>query len=132
MTISVSSSEARKSLGKLLILAREKDEEVVIKVRGEPTAVIVSYSQYEQLIKDKEARKREEALRLLRSARAQFRRGWKEFHVRRLTEWQVLERMRSRRYYSTRMKRPLNRMPFFLLTLTIMGPFDRLYCMAYA
>ena len=52
MTISVSSSE-----------------EVVIKVRGEPTAVIVSYSQYEQLIKDKEARKREEALRLLRSAR---------------------------------------------------------------
>ena len=70
MTISVSSSEARKGLGKLLILASEKNEEVVIKVRGEPTAVIVSYSQYEQLIKDKEARKREEALRLLRSARA--------------------------------------------------------------
>ena len=70
MTISVSSSEARKSLGKLLILASEKNEEVVIRVRGEPTAVIVSYSQYEQLIKDKEARKREEALRLLRSARA--------------------------------------------------------------
>ena len=70
MTISVSSSEARKSLGKLLNLASEENEEVVIEVRGEPTAVIVSYSQYEQLKEEKEARKREEALRLLRSARA--------------------------------------------------------------
>ena len=70
MTISVTSSEARKSLGKLLHLASEENEEVVIKVRGEPTAVLVSYSQYEQLTKEREARKREEALRLLRSARA--------------------------------------------------------------
>ena len=70
MTISVSSSEARKSLGKLLNLASEENEEVVIEVRGEPTAVIVSYSQYEQLMEEKECRKREEAVRLLRSARA--------------------------------------------------------------
>ena len=70
MTISVTSSEARKSLGKLLHLASEENEEVVINVRGEPTAVLVSYSQYEQLTKEREARKREEALRLLRSARA--------------------------------------------------------------
>ena len=70
MAISVTSSEARKSLGKLLHLASEENEEVVIKVRGEPTAVIVSYSQYEQLTLEREARKREEALRLLRSARA--------------------------------------------------------------
>ncbi len=70
MTISVTSSEARKSLGKLLHLASEENEEVVINVRGEPTAVIVSYSQYEQLTLEREARKREEALRLLRSARA--------------------------------------------------------------
>ena len=70
MTISVTSSEARKSLGKLLNLASEENEDVVINVRGQPTAVMVSVAQYEQLTEGREALKREEAQRLLRSARA--------------------------------------------------------------
>ena len=70
MTISVTSSEARKCLGKLLHLASKKNEEVVIKVPGEPTAVMVSYSEYEQFALEREANKKKEALRLLQSAGA--------------------------------------------------------------
>ncbi|MDE0631593.1 MAG: type II toxin-antitoxin system Phd/YefM family antitoxin [Caldilineaceae bacterium] len=70
MTINVSSSEARKRLGRFLNLASEENEDVVIEVRGEPTAVIVSYSQYEQMARDREDDKRKEALRLLRNTRA--------------------------------------------------------------
>ena len=70
MTINVSSSEARKRLGRFLNLASEENEDVVIEVRGEPTAVIVSYSQYEQMAREREDKKRKVALRLLRNARA--------------------------------------------------------------
>lgn len=70
MTINVSSSEARKRLGRLLNLARENNEEVVIEVRGEPTAVIVSYSQYEQMAREREDETRMEALRQLRKVRS--------------------------------------------------------------
>lgn len=70
MTINVSSSEARKRLGRFLNLASEENEDVVIEVRGEPTAVIVSYSQYEQMAREREDEKRKVALRLLRNARA--------------------------------------------------------------
>ena len=51
MTIIVSPSEARNSLGRLLRQANEENEEVVIKVQGEPTAVMVSYAQYEKMPK---------------------------------------------------------------------------------
>lgn len=70
MTINVSSSEARQRLGRFLNLASEENEDVVIEVRGEPTAVIVSYSQYEQMARDREDDKRSEALRLLQNARS--------------------------------------------------------------
>ncbi len=70
MTINVSSSEARKRLGRLLNLASEKNEDVVIEVRGEPTAVIVSYSQYEQMAREREDETRMEAIRQLRKVRS--------------------------------------------------------------
>ena len=70
MTINVSSSEARKRLGRLLNLASEKNEDVVIEVRGEPTAVIVSYSQYEQMAREREDETRMEAIRKLRQVRS--------------------------------------------------------------
>jgi len=70
MTINVSSSEARKRLGRFLSLASEENEDVVIEVRGEPTAVIVSYSQYEQMAREREDEERKEALWLLRNTRA--------------------------------------------------------------
>ena len=70
MTISVTSSEARKNLGKLLRLASEEDEDVVINVRGEPTAVLVPYAKYEEMPKRTKAIGSDEAIRLIRKARA--------------------------------------------------------------
>lgn len=70
MTISVSSNEARNSLGRLLRLASEENEEVVIRVRGEPTAVLVSYAAYEQMAQWKRIQKAQEALAKIRAIRA--------------------------------------------------------------
>ena len=70
MTVSVSSNEARNSLGRLLRLAQDENEAVVIKVRGEPTAVLVSYAEYEALAELRRARRAAEALELIRQARA--------------------------------------------------------------
>ncbi len=69
MTINVSSNEARNSLGRLLRLASEENEEVVIRVRGEPTAVLVSYAAYEQLTQLKRIQKAQEALAKIQAAR---------------------------------------------------------------
>ena len=66
---SVSSNEARNSLGKLLSMVAKDEEEIVIKVRGEPTAVLISYAKYEILNKLKKLQKRWEALEKLRAVR---------------------------------------------------------------
>lgn len=70
MTINECSSEARKRLGRLPNIASEENEDVVIEVRGEPTAVIVSYSQYEQMVREREDETRMKALRQLRKVRS--------------------------------------------------------------
>ncbi|MXZ19841.1 MAG: type II toxin-antitoxin system Phd/YefM family antitoxin [Caldilineaceae bacterium SB0665_bin_25] len=50
----VSSSEARKRLGRFLNLASEENEDVVIKVRGEPTSVeIVNISRLSEILFDR-------------------------------------------------------------------------------
>ena len=64
---SVSSNEARNSLGKLLRMASDDGEEIVIKVRGEPTAVLISYTEYEALAELKQLQKRMQALETLRN-----------------------------------------------------------------
>ena len=69
MTTNVSSNEARSHLGRLLRLASEEDEDVVIKVRGEPTAVLISYAEYEQLADLKKMQKRLQAVERLRALR---------------------------------------------------------------
>lgn len=66
---SVSSNEARNSLGKLLSMVAKDEEEIVIKVRGEPTAVLISYAEYEVLNKLKKLQKRWQALEKLRAVR---------------------------------------------------------------
>ena len=68
MLTSVSSNEARNSLGKLLRMV-SKAEEVVIKVRGEPTAVLISYAEYEEINKLKKLQKRWQALEQIRAVR---------------------------------------------------------------
>jgi prevent-host-death family protein len=70
MALSVSSNEARNGLGRLLRLAAEKDEEVVIQVRGKPTAVLVSYADYQELLRWKKSRQAMSALEKIRAARA--------------------------------------------------------------
>jgi len=70
MTVSVSSNEARNGLGRLLRLAAEKDEEVVIEVRGKPTAVLVSYADYQELVRWKKSQQAMIALEKIRAARA--------------------------------------------------------------
>jgi prevent-host-death family protein len=67
---SVSSNEARNHLGKLLSMVSKDEEEIVIKVRGEPTAVLISYTEYEMLTKLKKLQKRWQALEKLRAVRA--------------------------------------------------------------
>ncbi|RLT34623.1 MAG: type II toxin-antitoxin system Phd/YefM family antitoxin [Chloroflexi bacterium] len=69
MTISVSSNEARNRLGKLLRLAAEKNEVVVIRVRGEATAVLVSYADFEEFTRLKKAQRASEALEKIRAVR---------------------------------------------------------------
>jgi prevent-host-death family protein len=69
MTISVSSNEARNRLGKLLRLAAETNEGVVIRVRGEATAVLVSYTDFEEFTRLKKAEKASQALEKIRAAR---------------------------------------------------------------
>jgi len=66
---SVSSNEARNNLGKLLRLVTKDDTEVVIKIRGEPTAVLISYAEYEELNRLKKLLKRQQALEKLRTIR---------------------------------------------------------------
>ncbi|HRJ41775.1 MAG TPA: type II toxin-antitoxin system Phd/YefM family antitoxin [Caldilineaceae bacterium] len=69
MSVSVSSNEARSSLGRLLRLAAEKDEKVVIEVRGQPKAVLVSYADYQELLRWKKSQQAVSALEKIRAAR---------------------------------------------------------------
>lgn len=69
MSVSVSSNEARSRLGRLLRLAAEKDENVVIEVRGQPKAVLVSYADYQELLRWKKSQQAISALEKIRAAR---------------------------------------------------------------
>lgn len=69
MAVNVSSNEARNHLGRLLKLASEEDEDVIIKVHGNPTAVLISYAEYEQIGDLKKMEKRLRALETVRELR---------------------------------------------------------------
>lgn len=49
MSKTVTSTEAKRQFGSLLKWMKEKRDEVIVSLRGEPTAVIMSYSEYEAL-----------------------------------------------------------------------------------
>lgn len=72
MTTIVSSNEVRNSLGRLLKLAADENEEIVIKVRGEPKAALLSYADYEKWVEMNQRQKGIEALQKIRAVREQI------------------------------------------------------------
>jgi prevent-host-death family protein len=63
MSRTISSSDAKSRFGEVLKWASEDQEEVVVKLYGEPTAVVISMTTYQQL---EEMRKQERKRRALR------------------------------------------------------------------
>ena len=63
MTRTISSSDAKSRFGEVLKWASEGQEEVVVKLYGEPTAVVISMATYQQF---EEMRKQERKRRALR------------------------------------------------------------------
>lgn len=69
MTRTVTTTEAKAKLSALLGWVREHQEAVIVENRGEPSAVILSYGEYEQLLSLKEQQRRQEAIAKLRQLR---------------------------------------------------------------
>ena len=65
MPKTVSVSEAKNQLSAMMDWAVESGEEVVVKSRGEPKVVILSYSEYQEFLALREQARRKEALREL-------------------------------------------------------------------
>jgi prevent-host-death family protein len=66
MTRRVSATEAKNRLGELLRVVSHEGETVVVENRREPTAVIVSFADYQELQTLREAKRRQDAVAELR------------------------------------------------------------------
>lgn len=69
MPKTVSSTEAQNNFGAVLQWAEQEKDEVIIEKRGKPSAVVMPYTAYEQVIalrKEEKKRKAVEALRAVR------------------------------------------------------------------
>ena len=73
MPKSVSTSEAKSKLSSIIGWVRENRDEVIVESRGQPSAVIMSYAQYEEVRTLREQQRRREALERLRRLRAEVR-----------------------------------------------------------
>ena len=69
MSKTVTSSEARDNFGVLLRQASEENEEVVVTILQRPTAVIISYAEYQELLQLRQMQKRLAAMEKLRAIR---------------------------------------------------------------
>lgn len=65
----VSASEAKNRLGSIIDWVTENQEEMIVENRGEPTAVIISIAEYQQMQELKEKARRSEALGQMRKLR---------------------------------------------------------------
>lgn len=65
----VSASEAKNRLGSIIDWVTENQEEMIVENRGEPTAVIISIAEYQQMQALKERARRSEALGQMRKLR---------------------------------------------------------------
>lgn len=66
MTLSVSTSEAKAKLSSFVKKVIGNREEVIIENRGDPQAVLISYSDYEQFSEWRDQNRRQQALAELR------------------------------------------------------------------
>jgi len=70
MPKTVSATEAKNNLGAVIEWAvQNKDDVVVVKSRGEPKVVVMSFAEYEKVKEVKEKERRREALETLRAIR---------------------------------------------------------------
>jgi prevent-host-death family protein len=73
MTKVVSSSEAQNNFGAMLQWAEEQGEEIVVERRGKPAAVIISYEEYAEVMRLRQAERKRQALAAIRQVREQVR-----------------------------------------------------------
>lgn len=69
MPKTVSASEAKNRLGSMIMWADQSKDEVIIKVYGEPKAVIMSYDEYQNMIKLRDTQRRQALLARLEKLR---------------------------------------------------------------
>ena len=70
MPKAVSTREAKDKLSSIIGWVRENADEVIVESHGQPTAVIMSFPEYERFLAVKEQQRRAEALEQLRRVRA--------------------------------------------------------------
>ena len=74
MPRTVSSSEAKSRFGELVKWTTENGEQVIVKLYGEPAAVLMSYREYEEVEKLRKREQKRKALEALDALRAEARR----------------------------------------------------------
>jgi prevent-host-death family protein len=74
MPKTVSSTEAKTQFGTLLKWASETNDEVIVKLYGEPRAVILPYHEYEELLKLRKQEQKRKVLAALDELRKEVRR----------------------------------------------------------
>lgn len=70
----VTSTEAKSRFGELLKWTTENQDRVIVRLYGEPTAVIMSYAEYEELEKLRKRDQKRKVLEALDQLRAETRR----------------------------------------------------------
>ncbi|NJN83429.1 MAG: type II toxin-antitoxin system Phd/YefM family antitoxin [Caldilineaceae bacterium] len=74
MPRTVSSTEAQSNFGTILRATRDEHEEIIVKHYGEPVAALISYSDYEELLKMRQHEKRRKVLAALDRLRDEVQR----------------------------------------------------------
>jgi prevent-host-death family protein len=74
MQRTVSSSEAQNNFGAMMQWAEENREGVVVERRGKPTAVLISYEEYQAILELKDAERKRKAFESLEKLRREVQR----------------------------------------------------------
>ena len=74
MPKTVTSSEAKSRFGELMKWTAEHQDKVIVKLYGEPTAVMMSYAEYQELEKLRKREQKRKVLEALDRLRAEVRR----------------------------------------------------------
>jgi prevent-host-death family protein len=69
MARTISSSEAKSKFGEIMKWTTEHHDQVIVKLYGEPTAVIMSYAEYEEVQKLRKREQRRQAWEALEKLR---------------------------------------------------------------